>query len=804
MQTTESGGVALELTDEKVTFIADTNSADRFLPRIAVAKSRTANGRTTIEKNFRPFEAVDMTRVLDYNEVPDPPEDTTMRVAEDAGTDGLKFPVRNVCVRGGYLFYFDVEDVDDHVNGHYVSYHAPPLGVVSLDKVDIATPQGGRRVFREHAHTDARQGYEFVLVHAPDGGTETTRPAAFFVAESLAQREKWLKALRLRAELTAETKLRPNVSARRGSGGGGGGAGMGQLTTKSTARRTKRNPRRRAATEDDADPEDAEARDVDMAKREFGVQDFGDESWLNNFFMSNNDFEAGNKIDQLEQWQSSIKRGLRGAVLEQYEYFVEASGEMTTMGKEVSALKTMVETQNFLIKEMKEIDFTAAFAEGDEDDPLDSDDEDAMDPPNTRTGGRRARRRRRQVQNSDDEEDSSISSDEEGGTLRKLKTKLKSGMSVDIPDLADGLIEIPSWLEDVGEEISAFIKECRYTDATDLLFKARDEVNEIVSQHDRPTEDVLTKKQHANMLNMLSTLEALSERMSNRLVEGLRRKNEAFKQAGKRERSDPLSLMAPMVSPCCLGDDSIPLHLLVKLGKTQEAATAYAARRSLLLLESLHERPISGSGNVDLVIYAAQLSQSFFCCLAGAVEGFLDLFLVQPDGLSIRDEDTSSILSQASRNVPPGALASIVLWCDSELSKFSSAFGGTRILGNLALSPPPKEANQSKMRMVGFEEEGIQSNKERENAIDVAAQCVDQAFTYASENLDSIGLPLTPRLAEYIRSRLKGCESEVSKLLNSKWKHVTFEWEIELDEADIPMDEGRRFSSQQRTQESTV
>lgn len=305
------------------------------------------------------------------------------------------------------------------------------------------------------------------------------------------------------------------------------------------------------------------------------------------------------------------------------------------------------------------------------------------------------------------------------------------------------------------------------------------------------------------MLNMLNTLSSLSDRMCNRLVEGLRRKNEAFKQAGKRERSDPLALMASVVSPCCLGDDSIPLHLLVKLGQTQEAATAYAARRSLLLLECLHERPISGSGNVDLVIYAAQMSQSFFSCLASAVEGFLDLFLSQPELSTTKDEDSNSLMSAASRNVPPGALASIVLWCDSELSKFSSAFGGTRILGNLALSPPPRqEAVQSKVRMVGFEEEGFQSNKERQNAIDIAAQCVDQAFTYASENLDSIGLPLTPRLAEYIRSRLKGCESEVSKLLKTKWKHVTFEWELELDEVDIPMDEGRRFSSQQsRSQE---
>ena len=38
-----------------------------------------------------------------------------------------------------------------------------------------------------------------------------------------------------------------------------------------------------------------------------------------------------------------------------------------------------------------------------------------------------------------------------------------------------------------------------------------------------------------------------------------------------------------------------------------------------------------------------------------------------------------------------------------------------------------------------------------QNAIEVAAQCVDQAFSCASQNLDSVGLPLTPRLAEYIR-----------------------------------------------------
>jgi hypothetical protein len=64
----------------------------------------------------------------------------------------------------------------------------------------------------------------------------------------------------------------------------------------------------------------------------------------------------------------------------------------------------------------------------------------------------------------------------------------------------------------------------------------------------------------------------------------------------------------------------------------------------------------------------------------------------------------------------------------------------------------------------------------------VAAQCVDQAFQYASVNLDSIGLPLTPRLAEYIRSRLKGCEAEVARKLDGQWNALVVDWEIDLFE----------------------
>ena len=96
---------------------------------------------------------------------------------------------------------------------------------------------------------------------------------------------------------------------------------------------------------------------------------------------------------------------------------------------------------------------------------------------------------------------------------------------------------------------------------------------------------MLTKKQFTQVQTLIESLDESAEMISNRLVEALRRKNEALKRASKRERSDPMTHSVPSVSPCCLSDDSLPLRLLVKLGKTQEAATAYSARRSLLLLE---------------------------------------------------------------------------------------------------------------------------------------------------------------------------------------------------------------------------
>lgn len=142
-----------------------------------------------------------------------------------------------------------------------------------------------------------------------------------------------------------------------------------------------------------------------------------------------------------------------------------------------------------------------------------------------------------------------------------------------------------------------------------------------------------------------------------------------------------------------------------------------------LLRFSLHERPISGTGSVDLVIYAAQLSQSFFSCLANAVEEFLDIFASPPASAPPRQGkedlslDESSMHSHSIRNLPAGALASIVLWCDAELTKFGAAFGGTRVLGNLALSPPPRDSPQKKGPRVLGQTEETNANKDRDVCI---------------------------------------------------------------------------------------
>eukprot|EP00560_Eucampia_antarctica_P003849 CAMPEP_0197836350 /NCGR_PEP_ID=MMETSP1437-20131217/28662_1 /TAXON_ID=49252 ORGANISM="Eucampia antarctica, Strain CCMP1452" /NCGR_SAMPLE_ID=MMETSP1437 /ASSEMBLY_ACC=CAM_ASM_001096 /LENGTH=128 /DNA_ID=CAMNT_0043442463 /DNA_START=30 /DNA_END=416 /DNA_ORIENTATION=+ len=94
--------------------------------------------------------------------------------------------------------------------------------------------------------------------------------------------------------------------------------------------------------------------------------------------------------------------------------------------------------------------------------------------------------------------------------------------------------------------------------------------------------------------------------------------------------------------------------------------------------------------------------------------------------------------------------------------------------------------------------ENSNNKKERQDAINIAAKCIDKAFRFASENLDSIGLPMVSRLAEYMRSRLKGCEAEIADILGSKWYHVTYDWK-EAPVDDTNMSERRRSATDLKT-----
>lgn len=485
-----------EFVEERVAFIADTERPDRFIARVSVSKTVDRIGRAKVEKTFRPFQTDDITRVLDYDQVTDPPPDGTMMHGEE-NDSGMSFPNRHFCLRGGFLFYFDLSDVNGTGQSHYFTYSGSPLGVIPLDKCVIEFPPGGRRVFREHAQSNARNGYELVILHRSDD--ETTRPPAFVVAETLGLREKWAAALRSRAAIDHPTILRAVVYSadsslytkpqellkqaenKKKEQAAAEIAGA-TANNKKEKKSSKKNKRASMSSKLDKDRGDDGDNMVQEAVHEFGKQNFLEKNWIDNYFENHNDFDATAKCKQMEQWQEAIKKGLKGAVLEQYEYFVEASGEMTTMGREVVALKNLVETQVETIKEMKEIDFASALLDSPAADGS-VDDDNMYEPSRIRKG----RRRLSNAQNFDDNSDvSSVSSyggDAQEGNGRKdrpsgqtTKPKFRD------PANQEGSIELPTWFDDVNEEILAFVKESRYTDATDLWAKSKQEIADLMRQ----------------------------------------------------------------------------------------------------------------------------------------------------------------------------------------------------------------------------------------------------------------------------------------------------------------------------------
>ncbi|GAX20031.1 hypothetical protein FisN_1Lh488 [Fistulifera solaris] len=765
-------GATLDRT-EQISFRMDEEELGRYLPVVKKGEIQ------------REFEPEDMPRVLDFDGAVEAPIDGTLMFCVEAGQEETKFYTYHFCLRGGFLFYFDIEDVDDNA-GPYVTYHGPPKGVVPLDNVEVDYPPGGRRLFREHAQSEASRGYEIVMRHEPAEEGEEFRAPSFLVADSLTRREKWADAIRSRSEMRLPTLLRAGYSSARTAATAVGAsdtpAPSATQSTKASVRNEENIELNKLSSSKGAAGKVSNVHqqvlrasdDTNLAGAviEFGTADFDETAWLNHFFQSHNDADAVAKCEAMEKWQMDMKRDLKGAVLEQYEYFVQASGEMTTMGQEVTALRDQIEKQKLILNEMKTIDFTGSANDDERDEIMgrEQDDDDEL-PEDDLDAGRFGRK-------GVDEKTffSELSSLDEGlasGQRRSRDTEEEE----DVEDAPP--IDVPDWLDDTVEDIESFVRECRYSDAIELYLKAKSEIADLMDKHERPTAYRLTLKQRDTLRSIKKQLEALGQKISDRLEDSLRRRNEAIRQVSKRERGDMAALLMPTISPCAINDDALYLQMLVKMGRNKEAADAFIARRSLVLLDTLNESPISGAGSVDLVIYAAQLSQSFFSSLASSVESFLDLFLSSHSNMNGEANedlsmDASSLQSLSSKNLPAGATASVVLWCDAELTKFANAFGGARILSNLALSPPPRD-EPKKPRVVGGgpAEDGM---KDRKSALDVAAQCIDQAFSYAAANLDGVGLPLTPRLAECIRARLKGCEAEISLLLDDKWDHLTKTW----------------------------
>ena len=502
---------------EKVTYEPSPQNNGEFLPHITIGESKP-----------RPFHPSDMERVLDYDNMPEPPppdaphghhefemDDDNMTIRDEAPP---KFPKRFFCLRGSFIFYYDGKDVDMNYDKttfdrHDAKFHAVPLGVIPLERTAVEFPPGGRRVFREHANTEASNGYEMKIRHVarvshkekdPTSGAADTddkdkdpttgavgaasvltkrRAPAYLVMDSLGQRDAWANAIRFRADVyMKDTKLRPAGTAPDPTAGSSMGMGdalnldAAEASHHQGGKKGAPSPSRRVGGEISVLAgviKTEEQKDIDKALQTFGTRTlFQEDDWVNEFFETHDEYQCADMCQKLERWQTSIKKGLRGAVLEQYEYFVEASREMTIMGREVASLKDLVTKQVETFESMKRVTFDLDFGEG----PPNGDDADGTGTEDDTT------------RYSSDEEDrdgdehksykSPVSKKKFFGRFRRGEaTSPLSGRS----NKSSSTIDIPKWLDDVVEEITAFVKECRYTDATELLIKAKTEVSDIVN-----------------------------------------------------------------------------------------------------------------------------------------------------------------------------------------------------------------------------------------------------------------------------------------------------------------------------------
>lgn len=101
-----------------------------------------------------------------------------------------------------------------------------------------------------------------------------------------------------------------------------------------------------------------------------------------------------------------------------------------------------------------------------------------------------------------------------------------------------------------------------------------------------------------------------------------------------------------------------------------------------------------------------------------AVEGFLDLFS-EPDKSNISDDQSeASSIYTGLKAVPANALAATCLWCDSETSKFASAFGA-KVLGHLDLAPRTGSAISDKITQFEVANDLTHVKKQLQVAVDM-------------------------------------------------------------------------------------
>ena len=100
----------------------------------------------------------------------------------------------------------------------------------------------------------------------------------------------------------------------------------------------------------------------------------------------------------------------------------------------------------------------------------------------TKRKGVRRKKVNKQYSGDDDSDMSSVSSEGED-TLRNSRNSAPLSLAFGRSSMLEKItIDIPPQLEDVAEEILAYVKESRYTVATEIWAKSKQEVNDIMQQ----------------------------------------------------------------------------------------------------------------------------------------------------------------------------------------------------------------------------------------------------------------------------------------------------------------------------------